>query len=92
MLKNTMKLPAPPNNSTEFDHWYQSPIIHWVWSDLHVPQEIKALVQGGNPRTVLELGCGLGIFYALCRAAGLMRNRSRFLASRYCQSAGEGRP
>jgi cyclopropane fatty-acyl-phospholipid synthase-like methyltransferase len=71
MFKSTLKLPVPPNKSTEFDHAYQSPIMHWVWSDVRIPQEIKALVQHGNPRSVLELGCGLGIFSRYVAQQGL---------------------
>ena len=92
MLKNTMKLPAPPNNSTEFDHWYQSPIMHWVWSDVHVPQEIKALVQHGNPRSVLELGCGLGIFSRYVAWQGLCVTGVDFSPVAIAKARGEGRP
>jgi cyclopropane fatty-acyl-phospholipid synthase-like methyltransferase len=52
---------AVPTKSTDFDRAYRS-IMHWVWGDIRVPQEIKELARQGSPRSALELGCGLGRF------------------------------
>ena len=63
MLKNTMKLPAPPNNSTEFDHWYQSPIDTFGFGVTFTFRRMsKPWFRVGIPEPVVELGCGLGIF------------------------------
>jgi cyclopropane fatty-acyl-phospholipid synthase-like methyltransferase len=51
-----------PARSTDFDHAYRSPVMHWAWSDLRIPPEIKALARQGPPGRALELGCGLGRF------------------------------
>ncbi len=53
---------TPPNRSTDFDQAYRSPIRHWVWTDLRVPHELKALVRQVSPGNALELGCGVGRF------------------------------
>lgn len=53
---------APPSTSTEFDHIYNAPLLHWAWSDVRIPGELKQLVATKQPRTSLELGCGLGRF------------------------------
>src|SRR3954451_14330697 len=53
---------AAPDKSADFDSVYRSPLMHWVWSDLRIPPEVKALAQHGVPRSALELGCGLGRF------------------------------
>jgi Cyclopropane fatty acid synthase and related methyltransferases len=53
---------AAPNKSSEFDKVYSSSIKHWIWSDIRIPKEIKALAQLGSPQNALELGCGLGRF------------------------------
>ena len=50
-----------PTKNTDFDHAYHS-LLHWVWSDIRIPAEIKALIRQGNPRSALELGCGVGRF------------------------------
>lgn len=36
--------------------------MHWVWTDIRIPQELKALVQKVSPQRALELGCGVGRF------------------------------
>lgn len=51
-----------PSTSTEFDHIYNAPLLHWAWSDVRIPGELKQLVATKQPRTALELGCGLGRF------------------------------
>ena len=53
---------AAPAKSTDFDHVYRSAVLYWVWTDIRIPQEIKELARQGSPRSVLELGCGLGRF------------------------------
>lgn len=51
-----------PSTSTEFDRIYDAPLKHWMWSDARIPGELKQLVATKQPRTALELGCGLGRF------------------------------
>ncbi|MCW2314736.1 SAM-dependent methyltransferase [Rhodoblastus acidophilus] len=51
-----------PNKSTDFDHAYRSPVLHWVWTDIRIPTELKALVRQVSPQSALELGCGVGRF------------------------------
>jgi len=53
---------AAPAKSTDFDHVYRSAIMHWVWTDIRIPPEVKELARQGSPRSVLELGCGVGRF------------------------------
>jgi ubiquinone/menaquinone biosynthesis C-methylase UbiE len=52
----------PPSTSEQFNKVYSSPISHWVWSDIRIPQELIELIKTKNPKTTLELGCGLGLF------------------------------
>ena len=51
-----------PNKNTDFDHAYRSPIMHWVWTDIRIPQELKTLVSQTSAQSALELGCGIGRF------------------------------
>ena len=51
----------PPVNSEEFNKAYKS-IHHWFWTDIRIPKELKNLIKNYNPKTSLELGCGLGNF------------------------------
>jgi SAM-dependent methyltransferase len=55
-------MPVPPTKSFDFDSVYRSRIYHWMWSDPRIPSELKELIAREAPRTVLELGCGLGRF------------------------------
>ena len=59
-----------PQQSTDFDKVYRS-AGHWMWSDIRIPQELKALVQQNSPQTVLELGCGVGMFSRYLAQQGL---------------------
>ena len=52
----------PPSTSEQFNKVYSSPIASWVWGDIRFPKEINELVKTNNPKTSLELGCGLGRF------------------------------
>jgi ubiquinone/menaquinone biosynthesis C-methylase UbiE len=60
-MKNHMNS-NPPSTSEQFNKVYSSSIAHWVWSDIRIPKELKDLVKTCNPKTSLELGCGLGFF------------------------------
>ena len=71
--KETKKT-GPPSTNDEFDKAYNS-IIHWMWSDIRVPKEIKRLALDYRPKTSLELGCGLGRY-------------SQFMASKKIQATG----
>ena len=51
---------SAPGNSADFDQAYRSPILHWFWTDVRVPAELKRLVAQVSPLRTLELGCGLG--------------------------------
>ena len=51
---------SAPGNSADFDQAYRSPILHWFWTDVRVPAELKRLVSQTSPLRTLELGCGLG--------------------------------
>ena len=48
----------PPTTSEEFDRTYRLPFTYW--SDIRIPREINDLIQEKTPRSVLELGCGIG--------------------------------
>jgi ubiquinone/menaquinone biosynthesis C-methylase UbiE len=50
----------PPFTSEEFNKAYKLPIT--FWGDNRIPKELKELVKTNNPKTSLELGCGLGRF------------------------------
>lgn len=65
---------GPPSTNIEFDKAYSS-FSHWAWTDTRIPKELKELIDVHNPRTSLELGCGLGRF-------------SRFMASQKIQATG----
>ena len=66
---------SAPANSAEFDQVYRSPILHWFWTDVRVPAELKRLVAQASPLRTLELGCGLGRY-------------SRYLARQGIQATG----
>jgi SAM-dependent methyltransferase len=61
-----------PNQSTEFDRFYKSSLLHWVWSDIRIPVELKELVERYQPKTSLEFGCGLGRFSAYMVEQGII--------------------
>jgi ubiquinone/menaquinone biosynthesis C-methylase UbiE len=54
----------------EFNKVYRS-IGHWVWTDSRIPKEMKEIVVVHNPKTSLELGCGLGIFSSFMASQGI---------------------
>jgi cyclopropane fatty-acyl-phospholipid synthase-like methyltransferase len=49
-----------PSTSEQFNKVYNSSIAHWSWGDIRIPKELIELVNTINPKTSLELGCGLG--------------------------------
>ena|SRR5271157_532931 len=49
-----------PVKSEYFNKAYNAPIT--LWGDIRIPKELKELVETNNPKTSLELGCGLGRF------------------------------
>jgi cyclopropane fatty-acyl-phospholipid synthase-like methyltransferase len=51
-----------PSTSEQFNKIYSSPIAPWAWGDIRIPKELQELVKTNNPKTSLELGCGLGRF------------------------------
>ena len=51
-----------PSTSEQFNKVYRTPIASWVWGDVRIPKELNDLVKANNPKTSLELGCGLGRF------------------------------
>ena len=54
----------------EFNKVYRS-IGHWIWTDNRIPKELKGIVEVHNPKTSLELGCGLGIFSCFMASQGI---------------------
>jgi SAM-dependent methyltransferase len=66
---------SAPGTSADFDQVYRSPILHWFWTDVRVPAELKRLVAQAAPLRALELGCGLGRY-------------SRYLAQQGIQATG----
>ena len=59
----------PPTTPAEFDRAYRAPVT--FWGDVRVPDEVKALVRDGAPRSALELGCGVGRFSRYAAQQGL---------------------
>lgn len=49
-----------PFTSFDFDKAYQLPFT--FWADFRIPTELKTLIAVENPKSALELGCGLGRF------------------------------
>ncbi|MGD0755065.1 MAG: class I SAM-dependent methyltransferase [Bacteroidales bacterium] len=62
--------PGPPATNIEFDKAYSS-LLHWMWSDIRIPKELKELVTINKPKNSLELGCGLGRFSSFMSAQGI---------------------
>jgi ubiquinone/menaquinone biosynthesis C-methylase UbiE len=54
----------------EFNKVYRS-IGHWIWTDNRIPKELKGIVEVHNPKTSLELGCGIGIFSSFMASQGI---------------------
>jgi ubiquinone/menaquinone biosynthesis C-methylase UbiE len=69
MNKSNKKTDAP-SASTEFDKMYNS-FLHWFWTDIRIPKELKELISDTNPNNTLELGCGLGRFSAYLAKQGI---------------------
>ena len=55
----------------EFDKVYRSFIGPLIWTDNRIPKELKEIVELNNPKTSLELGCGLGIFSSFMASQGI---------------------
>jgi ubiquinone/menaquinone biosynthesis C-methylase UbiE len=55
--------------SEYFNKAYRAPIT--FWGDVRIPKELKDLVETFNPKTSLELGCGLGRFSSYLAAQGV---------------------
>ena len=60
-----------PSTSKEFDKQYNSAFSHWIWGDTRIPKELKKLVEEKQPKTSLELGCGLGRFSTYLAEQGI---------------------
>jgi SAM-dependent methyltransferase len=58
-----------PAASESFDRAYRLPVT--IWGDVRIPEEVKALARQGAPRSVLELGCGVGRFSRYLAQQGL---------------------
>ncbi len=54
-MSKKKKLPDPRNF---FNKAYKFPIT--LWGDVRIPKELETFVKTNNPKTALELGCGLG--------------------------------
>jgi len=67
MNKNT----GTPSTGRDFDEVYDSPFAHWAWTDVRIPKELKELVKTTDPKTSLELGCGLGRFSTYLAEQGI---------------------
>ena len=59
-----------PSTSAEFDKIYDS-LLHWLWSDIRIPIELKELAISCKPKNSLELGCGLGRFSSFMAKQGI---------------------
>ena len=64
-----MKGEAKDKGRPDFDRACRFPITYW--GDFRIPKELKALIQLGTPRSVLELGCGVGRFSRYVAQQGL---------------------
>ena len=54
------KKSGAPVTSEDFDKAYNAPVT--FWGDTRIPKELDELIKINNPKTSLELGCGLGRF------------------------------
>lgn len=55
----------------EFNKVYRSFIGPLIWTDNRIPTELKEIVKVYNPKTSLELGCGLGVFSSFMASQGI---------------------
>ena len=62
---------SPTTTGEEFNKVYRSAIGPWIWTDSRIPKELKEIVELYNPKTSLELGCGLGIFSSFMESQGI---------------------
>jgi ubiquinone/menaquinone biosynthesis C-methylase UbiE len=69
-MKMLNKKLMPPSTKRDFDKAYNS-FSHWMWSDVRIPKELKELAKATNPKTSLELGCGLGVFSTYMAEQGI---------------------
>ena len=69
-----------PSTSKDFDKMYNS-LLHWVWSGVRIPKELKVLVKNHNPKSSLELGCGLGRFSSFMANRGIKATGVDFSAA-----------
>ena len=60
---------SAPITSKDFDKAYNAPIT--FWGDVRIPQELEGIVKMNNPKTSLELGCGLGRFSTYMAEQGI---------------------
>lgn len=60
---------SAPANSQAFDRIYRFGIT--PWGDVRIPAELKELARIGSPKSVLELGCGIGRFSRYMAQTGL---------------------
>jgi ubiquinone/menaquinone biosynthesis C-methylase UbiE len=58
-----------PVKSEYFNKAYRAPIT--FWGDVRIPKELKELAETVQPKTSLELGCGLGRFSSYLAAQGI---------------------
>jgi cyclopropane fatty-acyl-phospholipid synthase-like methyltransferase len=58
-----------PTQSADFDHAYRA--LFTMWGDVRIPVEIAALAREGQPRSALELGCGVGRISRYLAQSGL---------------------
>ena len=61
----------PPSTSDQFNKVYNLPIVHWVWSDIRIPKELNEFVATNNPKSSLDLGCGLGRYSKFMAQQGI---------------------
>ena len=62
ILKMNDTTSKAPSTSEQFNKVYRSPLAHWMWTDIRIPEELIDLVNERKPQTSLEFGCGLGRF------------------------------
>ena len=76
---NTIIIDVPSTNR-DFDKMYNS-LLHWVWSDVRIPKELKELIENYHPQSSLELGCGLGRFSSFMANRGIKATGVDFSAA-----------
>ena len=71
MNKTINKPSDAPFTSDEFNKVYHNSFMHWFWTDIRIPKELKELLQINQPKKSLELGCGLGRFSTYAAKQGI---------------------